>query len=200
MLQRTVWTTRVCSCQISATANGDRHRFINNCFDGIAGHSRRTETEMHLLGFISRERSHIRNTTMFSKHQNIVTSDDTCPVIALDLYLSKLSPRCDALFHQPLQYPKQAGWYTAQPTGKQKLPGKDQDLEIPHHVDDNGIQDRRAGRPGDTDDENLTKLFFPDNFKPHEKVIKDTPTTAESSVAKGKENRCQEEEFLLVVR
>ncbi|CAG2190079.1 unnamed protein product [Mytilus edulis] len=46
---------------------------------------------------------------------------DTCPVISLDLYLSKLSPKCDALFHQPLQYPKQAGWYTAQPTGKQKL-------------------------------------------------------------------------------
>lgn len=38
---------------------------------------------------------------------------------------------------------------------------------------------------GDTDDENLTKLFFPDNFKPMKK-LKNTPTIAESSVGKGK--------------
>lgn len=38
---------------------------------------------------------------------------------------------------------------------------------------------------GDTDDENLTKLFFPDNFKPIKK-LKNTPTIAESSVGKGK--------------
>ncbi|VDI18352.1 Hypothetical predicted protein [Mytilus galloprovincialis] len=48
---------------------------------------------------------------------------DTCPVISLDLYLSKLSPKCDALFQQPLQYPKQTCWYAAQPMGKNKVAG-----------------------------------------------------------------------------
>lgn len=47
--------------------------------------------------------------------------DDTCPVYSLDLYLSKLNPKCDALFQQPLIIPKPKVWYGNQPIGQNKL-------------------------------------------------------------------------------
>lgn len=41
-----------------------------------------------------------------------------CPVASLDVYLSKLSPTCDAFFQKPLLHPKVNAWYAEQPIGK----------------------------------------------------------------------------------
>ncbi|CAC5410592.1 KCTD1_15 [Mytilus coruscus] len=49
------------------------------------------------------------------------SEDINCPVASLDFYLSKLSPKCNALFQQLLLYPKPNCWYTNQATGKNKL-------------------------------------------------------------------------------
>ena len=46
---------------------------------------------------------------------------DNCPVRSLDLYLSKLSPKCNSFFQQPLLFPKKNVWYVAQPIGKNKI-------------------------------------------------------------------------------
>lgn len=43
--------------------------------------------------------------------------DIHCPVASLDLYLSKLSPKCDAVF-RVLLYPKPNVWYAAQAMNK----------------------------------------------------------------------------------
>ncbi|VDI49286.1 Hypothetical predicted protein [Mytilus galloprovincialis] len=49
------------------------------------------------------------------------SEDKNCPVASLDFYLSKLSPKCDALFQQPLLYPKPNCWYSNPAMGKNKL-------------------------------------------------------------------------------
>jgi len=47
--------------------------------------------------------------------------DINCPIASFELYISKLSPKCESLFQQPLLHPKPTVWYAAQPVGKNKL-------------------------------------------------------------------------------
>lgn len=47
--------------------------------------------------------------------------DIHCPVASLDLYLSKLSPKCYAFFQALLLYLKPNVWYADQTIGKNKL-------------------------------------------------------------------------------
>ncbi|XP_071162166.1 uncharacterized protein [Mytilus edulis] len=49
------------------------------------------------------------------------SGDENCPVSSFDFYVSKLSPKCNALFQQPLLYPKPNCWYANQAMGKNKL-------------------------------------------------------------------------------
>ncbi|VDI35764.1 Hypothetical predicted protein [Mytilus galloprovincialis] len=49
------------------------------------------------------------------------SGDENCPVASFDFYVSKLSPKCNALFQQPLLYPKPNCWYANQAMGKNKL-------------------------------------------------------------------------------
>lgn len=49
---------------------------------------------------------------MYVNHENSAI----CPMTCLDLYLDN---KCDSLFQQPLQHPKENMWYSEQPFGKQ---------------------------------------------------------------------------------
>jgi site-specific recombinase XerD len=62
-------------------------------------------------------REHYQETRMYANPAN----PDNCPVRSLDLYLSKLNPKCNSFFQQPLLFPKKNVWYAAQPIGKNKI-------------------------------------------------------------------------------
>ncbi|CAG2190184.1 KCTD1_15 [Mytilus edulis] len=61
-------------------------------------------------------KENIKETRMYER-----PNDLNCPVHSLDLYLSKLSPKCSAFFQQTLVNPRPDCWYAAQPIGKNKL-------------------------------------------------------------------------------
>ena len=54
---------------------------------------------------------------------NAQSNDPNCPVKSYKLYLSKLSPKCDAFFQQPLNNvtTEKEVWYANQPVGLNKL-------------------------------------------------------------------------------
>jgi hypothetical protein len=59
-------------------------------------------------------RKNYQETRMYANPAN-------CPARSLDLYIRKLSPKCNSFFQQPLLFPKKNVWYAAQPIGKNKI-------------------------------------------------------------------------------
>ncbi|VDI81502.1 Hypothetical predicted protein [Mytilus galloprovincialis] len=53
------------------------------------------------------------------------SGDENCPVASFDFYVSKLSPKCNALFQQPLLYPKPNCWYANQAMGEKQIESND---------------------------------------------------------------------------